>query len=255
MQTADEYRTTLIASMLAEHPGAAAAHATILKSIGTIEDEMARWHAMQHEVRFLRSYLMVPPGPGLMMSVSDRIGPALTLLKGWSIDSAGERQVDFECDRLPYEDASLDGVLLLETIEHYNRDPLFSLIEINRVLKPGGFLLLSTPNAASWYGIHRALGHENPSRFAVYHVTGEPNCIHAREYTPAEIRAIVDAAGFEVETLLTEDYGTLPPFNPVPGFDNSMRGETVFCLARKAGEPKMRRIAPIYLADQPFTRA
>jgi 2-polyprenyl-3-methyl-5-hydroxy-6-metoxy-1,4-benzoquinol methylase len=46
---------------------------------------------------------------------------------------------------LPFEKEKFDYILLLETIEHiYNPD--FVINQINKALKPGGSLILSTPN-------------------------------------------------------------------------------------------------------------
>src|SRR6267143_1760416 len=52
-------------------------------------------------------------------------------------------------DPLPFPDEVFDLVWCTEVIEHVV-DPAFTLGEINRVLKPGGRLLLSTPNSAFW---------------------------------------------------------------------------------------------------------
>jgi 2-polyprenyl-3-methyl-5-hydroxy-6-metoxy-1,4-benzoquinol methylase len=47
--------------------------------------------------------------------------------------------------QLPLDDASADAVLALEIMEHLE-NPKFFLREISRVLRPGGTLVLSTPN-------------------------------------------------------------------------------------------------------------
>jgi 2-polyprenyl-3-methyl-5-hydroxy-6-metoxy-1,4-benzoquinol methylase len=48
-------------------------------------------------------------------------------------------------DKIPFEDKSFDGVVMLELIEHLsNMKAAFS--EIKRVLKPGGIIIMSTPN-------------------------------------------------------------------------------------------------------------
>jgi SAM-dependent methyltransferase len=51
---------------------------------------------------------------------------------------------------LPFAPASADVVIMSELIEHLV-DTDAALDEISRVLKPGGSLLLSTPNLAAWY--------------------------------------------------------------------------------------------------------
>jgi len=53
--------------------------------------------------------------------------------------------VDLNAEKLPYEKNSIDIVTTLDVIEHVF-DPLFCLREIYRVLKPGGQVVLSTPN-------------------------------------------------------------------------------------------------------------
>jgi len=61
-------------------------------------------------------------------------------------------------DPLPFEDEAFDLVWCTEVIEHVV-NPAFTLSEINRVLKPGGKLLLSTPNSAFWlFRIFRLFG-------------------------------------------------------------------------------------------------
>lgn len=51
---------------------------------------------------------------------------------------------------IPYADARFDIVYSGEVIEHlYNPD--YMLEECHRVLKPGGLLIISTPNSQAWY--------------------------------------------------------------------------------------------------------
>jgi len=56
---------------------------------------------------------------------------------------------DLSRDPIPIDDESVDLVTALEVIEHLV-NPDHMLREIRRVLKPGGALLLTTPNLASW---------------------------------------------------------------------------------------------------------
>ena len=50
-------------------------------------------------------------------------------------------------EKLPVEDATIDMIICQEGIEHVPNQ-LFVLQEFNRVLKPGGQLLMTTPNAS-----------------------------------------------------------------------------------------------------------
>uniref|UniRef100_E6Q525 Methyltransferase type 11 domain-containing protein n=1 Tax=mine drainage metagenome TaxID=410659 RepID=E6Q525_9ZZZZ len=52
--------------------------------------------------------------------------------------------------RLPFDDACFDVAIFGEVIEHLV-DPDAALQEISRVLRPGGYLVLTTPNLACWF--------------------------------------------------------------------------------------------------------
>lgn len=52
-------------------------------------------------------------------------------------------------DRLPFGDASFDGVILKDVLEHLD-DPVFAVREARRVLRPGGTIFASSPDAQRW---------------------------------------------------------------------------------------------------------
>lgn len=54
-----------------------------------------------------------------------------------------------DCTRLPLGDASVDAVVSFETIEHVD-NPSRALGEFHRVLRPGGVLVVSSPNRATY---------------------------------------------------------------------------------------------------------
>ncbi len=62
-------------------------------------------------------------------------------------------QHDFECylDEIPRPDATYDAVILTQVLEHAP-EPEAALRELNRVLKPGGVLLLTVPLNAPLHG-------------------------------------------------------------------------------------------------------
>ena len=252
--SAPEYRAQLIADLCAQSPDAPEAYARIQAEFAKLPTEADREHAPLHEVRYLQTYLMAPHGPGHIVDVG---GPSvhnvpLAQLKGWEIDTVEILSIDYETDPLPYPDASQDGVLLCEVIEHFVLDPMFCLMEINRILKPGGFLVVTTPNVASWFAVFQALQQQAPNRWAFY--SGDPskarNHIHAREYLVSDFHTLLPAAGFEVEDIVTRDYGVHPPYCPIPGYSEEDRGDTIFCRARKTGAPVKRFVSPPYLEDE-----
>jgi len=58
-------------------------------------------------------------------------------------------KVDISYEKLPFENGYFDIVYMGDIIEHL-LNPDFAISEVFRVLKSNGFLVLSTPNLASW---------------------------------------------------------------------------------------------------------
>ncbi|WP_329547805.1 class I SAM-dependent methyltransferase [Streptomyces sp. NBC_01356] len=115
---------------------------------------------------------------------------------------------------LPFRTASADAVLFSEVIEHLV-DPDSALDEIRRVLRPGGHLMLSTPNLAAWYNRALLLAGVQPvfsevSLRAIHGRPGKEVVGHLRLYTARALREFVTASGFEVERLRGA------PFHGVP---------------------------------------
>lgn len=57
--------------------------------------------------------------------------------------------LDIERESIPHPDNFCDTAIPIDVIEHFV-DPIAPLIEIHRVLKPGGHLLIGIPNIAKW---------------------------------------------------------------------------------------------------------
>lgn len=151
---------------------------------------------------------------------------------------------DLRSTRLP--DGPFDLVLCMEVIEHIHDQArpgiptewegtgtAHLMAEVKRVLRPGGALFLTTPNAASANVLHKV-------------ITGQPPMVyrpHVREYTCWEIDALVKAAGLRLERIETlEPWANAMPagmrekigaFLHSLGVDTQMRNEDIFAVARK----------------------
>jgi SAM-dependent methyltransferase len=112
------------------------------------------------------------------------------------------RSFNVEEERFPYDDASFEVVVFCEMIEHLLMDPVAALREIRRILKPGGLLLLTTPNVARLENVIRlAEGRNIYDPYSGYGPYGR----HNREYTARELQRLLKFTGFDVETTMTAD--------------------------------------------------
>jgi len=111
---------------------------------------------------------------------------------------------DIERDPFPYPDGAFDLVIWCEVIEHLTENPVHALGEIHRVLRPGGQLVVSTPNVTRCGNITGLLRGRNI--YDPYHL-GTPlgGSRHSREYTLRELRDLVAGCGFSVERAEARD--------------------------------------------------
>lgn len=108
--------------------------------------------------------------------------------------------VNIELDRLPFDDNEFDIVLFCEVLEHMTADPLHGMLEIKRVLKQGGRLVLTTPNVARLENVAAFI--EGRNIYDPYSGYG-PYGRHNREYTRHELVLLLKHCGFEVEKCYT----------------------------------------------------
>lgn len=142
--------------------------------------------------------------------------------------------------------ASFDVILCTELVEHlsdqvnvqsfnegfYKLGFLALLRESYKALKPGGFLFITTPNAASVLHL-KAVLQGTPPWFFIKHV---------REYTLPEVEELLKNAGFEIarkrdihcmSVMAYADYVPIFQLLLENGFPVEGRGDDLFVLARK----------------------
>lgn len=138
-------------------------------------------------------------------------GEPLTVRSVKSLDGSEEyrfpvHNFDIESAPWPYQAEQFDTVLCCEMLEHLMLDPMLVLAEINRVLKTGGQLLLTTPNIASGKGVRSLFQGESPYVWGQFEPHGRPTDRHNREYSTAEVLRLLWFAGFEAETVATPTF-------------------------------------------------
>jgi SAM-dependent methyltransferase len=94
---------------------------------------------------------------------------------------------------LPFVDQSFDNVVCSQVIEHIPGDDL-ALAELIRVLRPGGVLVLGTPDYGRWRwrATEWVYGKLVPGGYADEHIT---------HYSAASLRRALERHGMQVEGL------------------------------------------------------
>lgn len=139
------------------------------------------------------------------------------------------RPLNIETEVFPFPDGTFDLVLCCEVLEHLLINPSHMLYEAHRVLRPGGRILITTPNAVRWDNLFALVRGSNI--YDRYHGNGIYGR-HNREYSTSEVAELLKANGYEIERLETRSvYRRFLDF--VSG-----RRDNIFALARAVGEAK-----------------
>lgn len=99
-------------------------------------------------------------------------------------------------EQAKFPDAAFDAITLIEIVEHL-RDASALLRECTRILKPGGVILITTPNAHSWTA--RAMG----ARWAGFSLNDMGG--HISFFNPQSMRMLAARSGLEVQRIETRN--------------------------------------------------
>jgi SAM-dependent methyltransferase len=116
--------------------------------------------------------------PGVELYGLDYSGQALAYTR----QRGHHHLIQGDLTRLPFPDGTFDVVTALDVVEHIREDE-GALREVNRILRPGGVLLVSVPAYRFLWGPH------------------DTALQHFRRYTRREMATLMRRAGFRVSKL------------------------------------------------------
>ena len=270
--------TVEVAAPIVEDPEAGATMEAYLR--GWAANDEGESYLDDHKTRLVKTLEITPPGGPdsrvLEMGAYLQITPALRNKLGYgevrgcyygpagrvdhrTVKSAdGEtftcdiEHFDAEKDTFPYADEYFDTVVCGELIEHLFEDPMHLMSEVNRILKPGGHFVVTTPNIAALRGISAILQGYHPGFFHAYikpaGVGEDVDARHNREYTAREIHQLLENSGFDVTLLETGEFLDQP--HPEFGWvmhllhryhlTTNLRGDGIYAVGRKTGPVRDR---------------
>jgi glycosyltransferase involved in cell wall biosynthesis/SAM-dependent methyltransferase len=211
--------------------------------------EMGAYMQMTPALRYTLGYGYVR---GCYYGVPGRIDHKTVTSDSGEVFECDVDHFDAEKHVYPYADEAFDTVMCCELIEHLFEDPMHMMSEINRILKPGGHLVMTTPNAGSLRAISAILLGYHPAFFPAYIRPRKPDeeaeARHNREYVPMEIQHLLTDSGFELVRLETGEFREEP--HPELGWvthmleryslSHTLRGDGIYAVGRKTGPIRSR---------------
>ena len=126
------------------------------------------------------------------------VGFDLTRIGTAFAKSHGHRVAQGSIGDIPFRSGAFDLATSFDVFQVLPDDVERSaIVEMHRVLKPGGWALLHVAALKILHGKHSVLSEE------------------VRRYTPASLRTVVESAGFRIERLTFDHFSLLPMMLPV----------------------------------------
>jgi SAM-dependent methyltransferase len=154
-------------------------------------------------------------GPERVLNVGPMFETDLLRATGATVDTLGfanpafaprdgERHIEADLNQPGAGgDGSYDAIVMAEVIEHLHTSPVTVLGGLATWLRPGGAIVIQTPNAVALHKrLRMALG-RNPIE-PIRADSSNPG--HFHEYTLGELREAAGAAGLEVAGVRTANY-------------------------------------------------
>jgi SAM-dependent methyltransferase len=126
-------------------------------------------------------------------------------------------QCNIETEKIPFESDSFDIVMFNEVFEHLRINPIATLKEINRIIKKGGILYLTTPNLYMVRNIYRFVtgkGLDDP--YYEFNKLNEVGYMgHVREYTVGQVAKFLSNTGYSIVSTAYHNYDVRKYLQPV----------------------------------------
>jgi 2-polyprenyl-3-methyl-5-hydroxy-6-metoxy-1,4-benzoquinol methylase len=119
--------------------------------------------------------------------------------------------LNVETQKFPYPKNFFDLVIFSEILEHLSANPQPVFDQIYNVLKPGGFLIITTPNAVRLHNLVKIIFGKN-IYFPIYQLKQSLYHRHHREYVQNEVKVFLLNSSFKIKTL--KNITAYPPFRP-----------------------------------------
>lgn len=167
-----------------------------------------------------------------------------------------------------------DIIFSFEMLEHLTEGPMTFLLNCARALRPGGYLIITTPNGVSFAALERWLRRRSTVHYGAFRdywaqmdeerprcAPGDTTCSvfvgHVKEYSTQEIDSAIISSGFAIEhaTTFSPYHHTLDFFKKAFAHQawitgQHRRGEVHFVVGRKVGcsraHPCRQSIGPLY---------
>jgi SAM-dependent methyltransferase len=159
----------------------------------------------------------------------------------------------------PWEKASFDAVLVLDVLEHLHDSPRDLLVGLVELIKDGGYLMISVPNAGNLKKRIKLLtGGTNLPDYDYFYWKPGAWRGHVREYVRGDLKRLAANLGLEVVRLRGANHmlDRIPaalrlPWRAVTSVFDGLRDSWVMLARKPPGWTPLRELPP----DHPLSRS
>lgn len=140
---------------------------------------------------------------------------------------------DIEQDPLPAGGGTVDVIIFTDVIEHLHHSPKPALEEMMRILRPGGVVVASTPNAVRLtVRLKVLMGVSNWPRVWDYFDQPASHFGHHHEYTIEEFKGVFERTGFVIDKFCLDETNSLTA--SLAGTEDLQTGRRSVCAKGKS---------------------